>query len=109
MAEKFTISLKKIIDEFKLEVIYTPKDPAELLIDENDVNRPGLQLMGFYEYFNPERIQIIGKMEFAYLSTIDEKTRRERLELLFSQKASGSDYHPGTPLFFRNARTCTEI
>ena len=86
MAEKFTISLQKIIDEFKLEVIYTPKDPSELLIDENDVNRPGLQLMGFYEYFNPERIQIIGKMEFAYLSTIDEKTRRERLELLFSQK-----------------------
>ncbi|MDE6776381.1 MAG: HPr(Ser) kinase/phosphatase [Oscillospiraceae bacterium] len=86
MAERFTISLQKIIDEFKLEVIYTPKAPAELLIDENDVNRPGLQLMGFYEYFNPERIQIIGKMEFAYLSTIDEKTRRERLELLFSQK-----------------------
>ena len=86
MAEKFTISLKKIIDEFKLEVIYTPKDPSELLIDENDVNRPGLQLMGFYEYFNPERIQIIGKMEFAYLSTIDEKMRYERLELLFSQK-----------------------
>ncbi|MDE5768045.1 MAG: HPr(Ser) kinase/phosphatase [Oscillospiraceae bacterium] len=86
MAEKFTISLQKIIDEFKLEVIYTPKSPEEILIDENDVNRPGLQLMGFYEYFNPERIQIIGKMEFAYLSTIDEKTRRERLELLFSQK-----------------------
>ena len=86
MPEKFTISLQKIIDEFKLEVIYTPQNPEEILIDENDVNRPGLQLMGFYEYFNPERIQIIGKMEFAYLSTIDVKTRRERLELLFSQK-----------------------
>ena len=86
MSEKFTISLKKIIDEFKLEVIYMPKSPEELLIDETDVNRPGLQLMGFYEYFNPERIQIIGKMEFAYLSTIDEKMRRERLELLISQK-----------------------
>ncbi len=86
MAEKFTVELKKIVDEFKLEVIYTPKDPSEILIDENDVNRPGLQLMGFYEYFNPERIQIIGKMEFAYLSTIDEKTRYERLELLISQR-----------------------
>ena len=42
--------------------------------------------MGFYEYFNPERIQIIGKVEFAYLSTLDEPTRHERLELLFSQK-----------------------
>ncbi|MBQ9111638.1 MAG: HPr(Ser) kinase/phosphatase [Oscillospiraceae bacterium] len=86
MAEKFTIALKKIIDEFKLEVIYMPRDPEEIMIDENDVNRPGLQLMGFYEYFNPERIQIIGKMEFAYLSTVDEKTRYERLELLISQK-----------------------
>ena len=43
--------------------------------------------MGFYEYFNPERIQIVGKMEFAYLATIeDEKVRYERLEMLFSQK-----------------------
>lgn len=88
MAEKFTVSLKKIVDEFKLEVIYTPKDLAEILIDENDVNRPGLQLMGFYEYFDPERIQIIGKTESAFLSTIDEKTRRERLEALISKGLS---------------------
>ncbi|WP_294413946.1 HPr(Ser) kinase/phosphatase [uncultured Ruminococcus sp.] len=86
MAEVFKVSLQRLIDEFKLENIYTPKDPNEIMIDENDVNRPGLQLMGFYEYFNPERIQIIGKMEFAYLSTIDEKTRRERLQRLFSQR-----------------------
>ncbi len=86
MAEKFKVSLQKVINEFKLEVIYIHKDAEEIMIDENDVNRPGLQLMGFYEYFNPERIQIIGKMEFAYLSTIDEKTRRERLQLLFAQR-----------------------
>lgn len=60
MADKFKVSLKKIIDEFKLESIFVPKDAEEIFIDENDVNRPGLQLMGFYEYFNPERIQIIG-------------------------------------------------
>lgn len=86
MADNFKVSLRKIIDEFKLEVIYIHKDANEVMIEENDVNRPGLQLMGFYEYFNPERIQIIGKMEFAYLSTIDEKTRRERLQLLFAQR-----------------------
>lgn len=86
MSGKFKVSLQKVIDEFKLETIYIHKDAKELMIDENDVNRPGLQLMGFYEYFNPERIQIIGKMEFAYLSTIDEKTRRERLQLLFAQR-----------------------
>lgn len=86
MSDKFNVSLQRVIDEFKLETIYIHKDANEIMIDENDVNRPGLQLMGFYEYFNPERIQIIGKMEFAYLSIIDEKTRRERLQLLFSQR-----------------------
>ena len=86
MADNFKVSLRKVIDEFKLEVIYIHKDANEVMIEENDVNRPGLQLMGFYEYFNPERIQIIRKMEFAYLSTIDEKTRRERLQLLFAQR-----------------------
>lgn len=88
MAGKFTVSLGKIIDEFHLETIYMPKDPAEILIDENDVTRPGLQLMGFYEYFNPERMQIIGKMEFAYLSTIDEETRTQRLDALMSRHIS---------------------
>ena len=85
MAGKFTVSLAEIINEFHLETIYIPKDPQEILIDENDVTRPGLQLMGFYEYFNPERMQIIGKMDFAYLSTIDEETRTQRLDMLMSR------------------------
>ena len=60
MAENFKVSLQKVIEEFQLEVIYVHKDAETIMIDENDINRPGLQLMGFYEYFNPERIQIIG-------------------------------------------------
>jgi HPr kinase/phosphorylase len=87
MAEsKFSVSLKKIIDEFKLEAIHLPMEAEKIMIDETDVNRPGLQLMGFYEYFSSARIQIIGKMEFAYLSTIDEKTRYERIDMLFAQR-----------------------
>jgi HPr kinase/phosphorylase len=56
MAErKFTVPLKNIIDEFKLEAIHLPMDASKLLIEETEINRPGLQLSGFYEYFNPER------------------------------------------------------
>ena len=99
MADKFKVSLKKIIDEFKLEAIYLPKDAEEIFIDENEVNRPGLQLMGFYEYFNPERIQIIGKMEFAYLSTIDEKERAEHLNALFAQHIKCLCLSRGLPCF----------
>ena len=52
MTDKFKVSLEKIIDEFKLETIYIHKEAKDIQIEENDVNRPGLQLMGFYEYFN---------------------------------------------------------
>lgn len=86
MGETFSVSLQSIINEFSLENIYVPMAADKIEITENDVTRPGLQLMGFYEYFNNERIQIFGKMEFAYLATIDEKTRYERLDLLLSKK-----------------------
>ncbi len=87
MAEKkFTVALKTLIDHFALESIYLPMDASKLIISETDINRPGLQLMGFYEYFSNERIQIIGKMEFAYLATIEEDLRSERLDMLFAQR-----------------------
>lgn len=86
MAErKFRVPLKSIIDEFNLEAIHLPVDAAKLFIEETEINRPGLQMSGFYEYFNPERIQIVGKAEFAYLATFDDDTRKERLEMLFAQ------------------------
>lgn len=86
VADKFKVTLQKIITEFQLESIYLPLEASQIFIEETDVNRPGLQLMGFYEYFNPERIQIVGKMEFAYMATIEEELRKERLELLFAQR-----------------------
>lgn len=100
MSETFSVSLQSIINEFSLENIYVPMVADKIKITETDVTRPGLQLMGFYEYFNNERIQIFGKMEFAYLATIDEKTREERLDLLLSKKipcmvvSRGLDLYP---------------
>ena len=85
MSEVYSVPLKAIIDEFKLESIYLPKPAEEIQISENDVTRPDAQLMGFYEYFNPERMQIFGNLEFAYLETLDEETRYKRLDVLFSK------------------------
>lgn len=99
-ADLFTVSIKDIVDELRLEVVYTPCDLNELFISDNDCNRPGLQLMGFYEYFNAERIQICGNMEFAYMASLDEKTRYQRIEALFATKipmfivARGHEVYP---------------
>ena len=100
MAEIFTASIGEIVERLKLEVIYTPKDINELVVSDNDCNRPGLQLMGFYEYFNAERIQICGNMEFAYLASLDENVRAQRIDALFATRiplfivARGHEIYP---------------
>ncbi|MDR1674653.1 MAG: HPr(Ser) kinase/phosphatase [Oscillospiraceae bacterium] len=83
MSEKFTVSLQKIISEFNLETVYIPKKPEEILIDSNEVLRPGLQLAGFYKYFESGRIQIIGKMEHAFLDSLSPEEREVSLRGLF--------------------------
>lgn len=99
MSEIFTVPLDKCIKEFGLESLYLPDDAANILIANNDVNRPGLQMMGFYEYFDAHRIQIAGKMEFAYLETLDADTRRQRLDMLFSQKVPALIISRGLDIF----------
>ena len=51
MPQEFSVSLDRIIRENELETLYCPKNPEEITVSSNDVNRPGLQLGGFYEYF----------------------------------------------------------
>ncbi len=86
MAEKYSVSLKKIADELKLATVYTPCELSEILIINNDINRPGLQLTGFYAYFNTEKIQICGNTEFAYLDNLTLEQRKATLDKLFSYK-----------------------
>jgi len=58
MAEIFSVTVEEIIKQLNMEIIYAPENISSLVVTENDCNRPGLQLMGFYEYFNAERVQI---------------------------------------------------
>ncbi|MFR0872470.1 MAG: hypothetical protein ACLSG5_14415 [Oscillospiraceae bacterium] len=80
------VPLQKIIDEYKLEVIYMPEDGGNTLISDHEINRPGLQFAGFYEYFDKQRIQVMGRTEHSYLSTLEPNVRRERIDNLLSYK-----------------------
>ena len=86
MDGNYKVSLEKLIAECGLNVLYTPKEAEKIEITTNDVARPGLQLDGFYKYFDGSRIQILGKMEFAFLNTLDNETRYERLKELISKE-----------------------
>ncbi len=84
MAEKYSVSLEKLAKELGLKTVYTPKDLSKIMITNNDINRPGLQLTGFYAYFNTEKIQICGNTEFAYLKGLEDDERKRVLDTLFS-------------------------
>ena len=84
MSENFTVSLDKIIKEFKLESIYLPE--REVLIDSADVNRPGLQIVGFYDYFDATRIQILGRVENSYLEDMTSEERYSHLSKFFEKR-----------------------
>ena len=86
MEKKYSVSLAKIIGEFALEQLYIPCDPADLFVTTSDINRPGLQLAGFFEFFDKDRIQIIGRNETTYLQESDEELRLERVKELISRK-----------------------
>ena len=81
----FTIPLTKIIEEFELEKIYETKDIDEILIGTADINRPGLQMIGFFNYFDHNRIQIMGRVEFNYLEQLTTDERKKRMEDFFAQ------------------------
>ena len=51
MSEHYTVSLQKVIDAHGLETVYMPKDANEILIETNEVNRPGIVLTGYQDYF----------------------------------------------------------
>lgn len=84
ITREFSFPLKKMIDELKLETLYMPENGENTLISNNDTNRPGLQLAGFYDYFDNKRVQVLGKMEHAYLENLDSETRKSRLQNLLS-------------------------
>lgn len=80
------VDLIDIVEKMKLTNL-TPDIPLESIkVRQSDVNRPALQLTGFFNYFDSERVQIIGKVEYTYLQTLDSDKRREVLEKLISSK-----------------------
>ncbi len=77
MDSTYSVRLKTLVDEFKLEVLRGAENYENTHILIEDVSRPGLQLTGFFERFAPERIQLLGLAEDSYLAglTSEERTR----------------------------------
>ncbi|MBR6427129.1 MAG: HPr(Ser) kinase/phosphatase [Clostridia bacterium] len=80
----YSIPLGEVIDEFQLEEVNTVDRGR--LVTRNEVNRPGLSLAGFFEHFEPARIQIIGNSEHSFIKSMSEQKQREVFDVFMSKE-----------------------
>jgi len=86
MEKGYGYKLSKLAEDLKADIICPSSDFEEVLIYTGDINRPGLQLTGFFDYFEPTRIQIIGRMEAAYMEKLPVEEQESKWEALMEQK-----------------------
>ena len=65
----FNVSLKTLTDRVSMEVVYTPRALDEISVEIAEVNRPGLFLAGYYDYFDKLRLQIMGLAQMNFLDS----------------------------------------
>jgi HPr kinase/phosphorylase len=87
MEEKvYTVELQKLIDKLSLTNCTPEVKVDEILISQSDVNRPALQLAGFFDYFDSNRIQVIGHVEYAYMERIGREKSKDMMERIMKCK-----------------------
>ena len=81
-----SVSLLKIIDKMKLENLTPEIDLKGIRINQPDINRPALQLAGYFEHFDATRLQIIGYVEYTYMEGMEEDRKRFIYDKLLSEE-----------------------
>ena len=79
MAAEYFVTLEKIIEFHKLEVVYLPKNAGEIKIKTSEINRPSIVLTGYTDYFDPLRIQILGWTELGFMLNMSDDERNKAL------------------------------
>lgn len=83
------ISLSKVIEKMNWENLTPEIDISKIKIAQPDINRPALQLAGYFEHFEATRLQIIGYVEYSYMNGLDEKVQLEIYEKLLNNPIPG--------------------
>lgn len=86
MIETYSVPLSSLVQEFKLTVVYKSTDYDSIRLTVEDVARPGLQLAGYFDFFEPMRLQMLGNVEISYILKKNAKERSVMYDRLFSYK-----------------------
>ena len=80
MFNVYSVPLTTLVQQFELEVAYRSSDYEDIQLTVADVARPGLQLAGYFDHFEPMRLQVMGNMEMSYLQKLSETERAMTLD-----------------------------
>lgn len=86
MIDTYSVPLKELVDEFKLEIAHASTDFSSIRITVADVARPGLQLAGYFDHYEPMRLQLMGNVEMSYVSKMEPIDRTTIFDRLFAYK-----------------------
>ena len=89
MADSYRVALKNLAEQFSLEVLFASSDYESIRLTVADLSRPGLQLAGYLDHFDPMRLQVLGNVELSYLQKLTAEKRREIFDRFFSYKIPG--------------------
>ena len=92
-------SLKQLIDDMGFDVVYLAKNYEHVEIESNELNRPGLQLFGYFRKYVSERIQIIGGAEWQFCNDLSEAKRYKVLEPIFASNIPVMIFSRGNAVF----------
>ena len=86
MIDTYSITLHSMVEQLNLEIAFASTDFKSVRLTAEDVARPGLQLAGYFDHFEPMRLQVMGNVEMSYLSKLSAQDRAVTYDRLFSYK-----------------------
>lgn len=86
MNEKHSVPLKRLVEEFHLDIAFRSTDFESVQLTVEDVARPGLQLAGYFDHFEPMRLQVMGNAEMSYVDKMTAAEQISTFDRLFSYK-----------------------
>ena len=101
MFQVYSVPLTTLVKEFELEVAYKASDYESIQLTVADVARPGLQLAGYFDHFEPMRLQVVGNVEISYLQKLSPAERLMALDRYYAYKFPAllvARYNPLEPI-----------
>ena len=81
-----TVTVKMLVDKLKLKVVYGNEELLAKAITTADISRPGLEMTGIFDYYSPERLQLVGMKEWSYLKTMTANNRYSVFANIFREE-----------------------